>query len=45
MAKSTALSTAHILSGDSRQGIDYVEQIFALFRQATDEIGRQPAGE
>jgi len=61
---STGLSTAHILSGDSRlaalvlaavidynlsqsparrEDIEYVERIFALFRQATDAIGRQPA--
>jgi hypothetical protein len=61
---STGLSTAHILSGDSRlaalvlaavidynlsqsparrEDIEYVERIFALFRQATDAIARQPA--
>ena len=28
-----------------REHIEYVERIFALFRQATDAIGRQPAGE
>jgi hypothetical protein len=28
-----------------REDIDYMEQIVALFRQATDAIGRQPAGE
>jgi len=63
---STGLSTAHILSGDSRlaalvlaavidynlaqsaarrEDIEYVERLFALFRQATDAIGPQPAGE
>jgi hypothetical protein len=28
-----------------REDIEYVERIFALFRQAIDAIGRQPAGE
>jgi hypothetical protein len=32
-------------SQSGREDIEYVERIFALFRKATDAIGRQPAGE
>jgi len=32
-------------SAARREDIEYVERIFALFRQAIDAIGRQPAGE
>ena len=32
-------------SAARREDIEYVERLFALFRQATDAIGPQPAGE